>query len=228
MSGLIDPDYVQYALNPYSGELIGTVIDNKDPDKHHRLKIKIPGIHEYEDVKHYPWCVPAQVGLAGGGETEQNIPRIGSKVYVVFQNGDQHFPMYKGGVKDKDTLKGVLDENYPNRKGFDLGDGHSMYTDKETNETRYDHPSGAVVHVAPNGDINIVSPGHVSIKASTLSLDISGGTTISTSTLTVNGLSQFNGNMGVNGAMINNGTNIGSTHTHGGVDRGSQRTDGPS
>lgn len=158
---------------------IGKVVVNDDIRKFHRIKVEIPSIWNEYTQEQLPWCLPALVhGGCGPTEYSQNIPETGSFVYVTFQNGDNHFPVYWGGIRDYQTLVGVLHENYPHRIGWQVNSfkevhsgtserkrkhasknapepydrrGHHFFLDRKTNEVQYEHATKTRVNIAPNG-----------------------------------------------------------------------------
>ncbi|KVN25640.1 oxidoreductase [Burkholderia pyrrocinia] len=86
--------------------------------------------------------------------------------------------------------------------------------------------------------ITVSSPTKVTIVAPNVEIDASAACAINSPTITLNGtLSQgggsyagtstFNGNVATNGTLTNNGKNVGSTHTHSGVQTGSGNTGAP-
>ncbi len=72
------------------------VIDNKDPEGHRRLKVKIPQLND-SDVTNYCW--PQEVS-----STRSQVPNIGEGVWVQFEGGDPSYPIWSGtfGKPQKD------------------------------------------------------------------------------------------------------------------------------
>ena len=56
----------------------------------------------------------------------------------------------------------------------------------------------------------------------------SGDITLTAGQITINGATTINGDVSTAGTLHNNGTNVGSSHTHGGIKRGGAHTDTPS
>lgn len=179
MSGMLDVTHQSDRPQDYKDQVfIGKVVVNDDIKKFHRIKVEIPDMWDCFKQCELPWCTPGFI-MGGCGPTEysQNIPETGSFVYVTFQNGDNHFPIYWGGVRDYQTMKGILDENYPHRIGWQVnsykevhsGDerkrkheskespepynrvGHHFFLDRKTNEVEYEHATKTRVNIKPNG-----------------------------------------------------------------------------
>ena len=181
MSGMLDATHQADKPQDYKDQVfIGKVVVNDDIKMFHRIKVEIPDMWDEYDQEHLPWCIPhALAGGSGSTETSQNIPETGSFVYVTFQNGDNHNPVYYGGVRDFKTVQGVLAVNYPHRVGWQLnsftedhgGDerhrthtskddptpyprfGHHFFVDRSTNEVEYKHATETNINVADNGRV---------------------------------------------------------------------------
>ena len=67
--------------------LQGTVVDNTDPLKANRIKVKIDGITDKIDKKYLPWYVIAKEPKSGSN-SQNDIPKINSRVLVYFEEED--------------------------------------------------------------------------------------------------------------------------------------------
>lgn len=183
MSGMLDVAQQTDKPQDYRDQtFIGRVVVNDDPKRFHRVKCEIPDMWDEYKVEELPWCLPGALpGGCGATETTQNIPETGSLVYVTFQNGDNHFPVYHGGVRDYRNMPSVLDTNYPHRIGWRYNSftekhsgterkrrhdskgpptpfppqGHHYYLDRSTNEVEYRHPTGTRIKIYPNGNVDV-------------------------------------------------------------------------
>lgn len=75
----------------YWGKHRGEVIDDRDPQKLGRVKVKVPAV--LGDLN--PWALPC-TPYAGKGVGWFVIPPIGAKVWVEFEGGDPDFPIWTG------------------------------------------------------------------------------------------------------------------------------------
>jgi hypothetical protein len=77
------------------GLQIGTVIANADPEGRYRVQIEIPAL--LDDGATTDWAPP--LGTLGGGAQRGGfvVPSVGSKVGVLFHNGDVDSPYYLCG-----------------------------------------------------------------------------------------------------------------------------------
>ena len=78
----------------YYGKHRGIVVDNNDPEKLGRLKVKVPSILGNEVVT--GWAMPC---VPYGGAADQGfffIPEVNAGVWVEFEAGDLEFPIWVG------------------------------------------------------------------------------------------------------------------------------------
>ena len=151
------------------------VIDNNDPDKAGRVKIKIPTLHaRILDKDNLPWA--KQKSLFSGGSDSygsSTIPEIGSLVWVQFDNDKDYLkPFYVADIHlnnfhphslFEDNVKSSVDgfsSNYPDvkyqyyRNGVCIG----VSSSDSTPEIVIYHPKGAYSYIDANGKILNVSP----------------------------------------------------------------------
>jgi len=156
------------------------VVDNKDPDKLGKVKIKVLGLIEGE-VSDLPWAYPLNPSGLGGKPDSSSfaVPEIGSFIQVNFPYYDIYFPFYSGYWQDKTTHQPVFDEDYPESFGSIASDGFEFFHNKKTKITRFKLPgnttitqtgtytmnaSGQVVLTA-DSNISIQAKGNVSVTA---------------------------------------------------------------
>jgi len=78
----------------YYGKHRGIVVDNNDPEKLGRLKVKVPSILGNDVVT--GWAMPC---VPYGGAADQGfffIPEVNAGVWVEFEAGDLEFPIWVG------------------------------------------------------------------------------------------------------------------------------------
>lgn len=136
-------------------------------------------------------------------------------------------------IEDRDisSVKANKAQANPGSKRiFDLADG--LYLGGFLNGT----PQQFIAFAA--GGITISSPTKVTISAPNVEVDAATACAINSPQITLNGTvsqgsgsyggtSTWNGNMATTGTLTNNGKNVGSTHTHNGVQTGSGNTGAP-
>jgi uncharacterized protein involved in type VI secretion and phage assembly len=78
----------------FYGKYRGTVVDNQDPAKLGRLKLKVPSVLKGGVVS--GWATPC---APYGGAADQGflfIPEVGAGVWTEFEEGDVEFPIWAG------------------------------------------------------------------------------------------------------------------------------------
>jgi len=94
-------EHYNIANEDIEGILFGQVIQNDDPDKLNRIKVRIRGIFESPIMKeHIPWAVPV---------INAKVPELGSEVAVMFMRSDIERPMYMPeGFLDKKNIERLI------------------------------------------------------------------------------------------------------------------------
>lgn len=78
----------------YYSSYRGFIVDNKDPKKLGRLKVRVPQLTQDQAIER--WAFP-KGQPAGKNFGDFMIPPKGSNVWVEFENGDPNFPVWLGG-----------------------------------------------------------------------------------------------------------------------------------
>lgn len=90
---------VQKVERRFFGKYRGVVVDNADPEKLGRLKVRVPSVLGQEVVT--GWALPC---VPYGGDMNQGflfIPEAGAGVWVEFEEGDLEFPIWVGAYWSK-------------------------------------------------------------------------------------------------------------------------------
>lgn len=141
-------------------DLVGFVVDNNDPEKRQRVRIRIPQLHRNVPDNKLPWCLPdasQSRANAGGGAGSVNVPVNGAKLFVRFEENDPHNPRYSGSPASDDVNKDneLLQENYPHTRGTIDDAGNREATNSENETYDYVHKSGTTIHIDANGAISM-------------------------------------------------------------------------
>ena len=86
--------------NRFYGVYRGKVTDNRDPNKHRRLKITVPQIMGAES-SNWAWPID-QPGVS------LPLPVVGQGVWVMFEGGDPSFPIWSGSFGRFSSPNGAL------------------------------------------------------------------------------------------------------------------------
>lgn len=87
-------------MNEYFGVWQGYVVDNKDPEGLHRVRIVVPNLLPDDGSD---WAYP--MGYPGAGTAQRgmwDVPDINAEVYVMFLNGDPDKPRFMTGHWGRD------------------------------------------------------------------------------------------------------------------------------
>ncbi|MFX0194748.1 MAG: phage baseplate assembly protein V [Candidatus Hodarchaeota archaeon] len=121
----------------YYGKYRGIVVDNNDPEKLGRLKVKVPSMLGNDVVT--GWAMPC---LPYGGALDQGfffIPEVDAGVWVEFEGGDLEFPIWVGTFwskpggeselpkpNDADGAEQGSVQDQPTRKIIKTKQGHTI------------------------------------------------------------------------------------------------------
>jgi hypothetical protein len=141
----------------FNGIYRGLVVDNNDPQKLGRIKVKIFPMFYNLDSKLLPWAVPAFPLFSGAGSDSGSfcVPNVDSYVFVFFECFHYDQPVYFAEAQT--AQKGIpveIQVNYPNRKVYKSGAGITVYIDDTSKEVRVFVPTGGKV-VIESDDIHL-------------------------------------------------------------------------
>lgn len=147
---------------------LGIVIDNKDPDKNRRVKIRIRELHRgIEDADLY-W-VKADIGFGIGGNYPGvgsiGLPPIGSKVWVECLDNMGASMKIVGPAYQKDDKTDELETDDYDAYGFIDTAGNKVFISPEEKTIEVEHVTGTKIKILPNGAIEIISAQNVNVEA---------------------------------------------------------------
>lgn len=96
---------------------IGKVVDNNDPEKEGRARIKIFGLFDDIPDDQLPWAFPGGRKMFVGGDggfADISIPKIGSFVQVKFNEGDLYSIEYSSIQNINTAVRNEIAETYLN------------------------------------------------------------------------------------------------------------------
>ena len=131
----------------------GKVIDNKDPGRLGRCKIRVFGVFS-DAIKDddLPWALP-DFGFVGSLKGSFIVPPKDAIVSVYFENGDRYLPRYVNKVIDENNMPSDKNEDYPNTMVFYETDrGDKFIINRRTGKTTFEHSSKKFkIQINPNG-----------------------------------------------------------------------------
>lgn len=162
---------------PIKGLIVtGTVIDNNDPLKLLRIRVRVPQIHAKIEDSDLPWARPvSKAGPMGmsGAVSGISVPAIGSRVFIQFTDSSVYAPAYIGDIVDASSMAPELLEDYPDSYGFIDAAGNLFFVNTKQGTIRLVHVSGSTINIEQNGSINIVSADKV-VMSGTKSVEVIG------------------------------------------------------
>lgn len=174
-------------------EFNGVVVDNNDPERLQRVRVRIRDIHAGIEDADIPWATKRDAARGTApGVTSVDVPPLGAKVKVMFRDESLYSPTYYGGAFEGDEQRAPA-EGYPHViiENDHAGNTIKRDTRNGSNTFTFTHVSGATFHIANDGSITWSTPKNISINAGQ-SIDIRAGTTLkvqSKSTLHLRGSS---------------------------------------
>lgn len=154
------------------GKFRATVVDNQDPKKRGRLRLRIPSVLADQTSD---WALPC---LPYGGFDQQGmffVPDVEAQVWVEFEEGDISRPIWVGTFwqQESDTPKDAAKEE-PTTRMIRTSSGHILQFDDEQGEEQFRlyHPADAEMIVDKNGSISLTDPTGAVLKMDAESSEI--------------------------------------------------------
>lgn len=140
---------------------IGEVVDNTDPNKQGRCRIKVFGKFDLLETQDIPWAFPSNTMTPGAFA----VPNIGDIVGVMFDNGNLYQPRYTFQVRKNDTLRTEVLNSEGNPENV-----ISIVYDAERNMRAYYSPTDGFIMTTGNSKtadpmVRLTNDGKVIINA---------------------------------------------------------------
>lgn len=136
----------------YEGYIIGTVVENNDPDGIARIKVRVTNVLD-SDQGPIPWCLPSKHSPFGQGQGYgvYGTPAVGSPVRLKFQNGDANYPVYEAD----EYLKAHANPKFKDPKTWGYKDpgGSELWVNYETGAWEWTHQSGDTIKYDGDGNV---------------------------------------------------------------------------
>ncbi len=158
--------------NVFRRHYVGIVVDNKDPKKLQRVRIRIRELHMNIPDEFLPWCMRGPGGGNGhaGGMGNKEIPAIGAKMAVSFMDNSPYFPQYSGAPDTEDTKLPDdynSDDNYEHVNGsIDTAGNKFMVNTKEGEEhVEFSHKTGTTYAMDKDGNYHLDSKANINLNS---------------------------------------------------------------
>jgi uncharacterized protein involved in type VI secretion and phage assembly len=137
------------------GKFRATVVDNKDPQKRGRLRLRIPSVLADQQTD---WALPCTPygGLQGQGMFM--IPDVDAQVWAEFEEGDINRAIWVGTFwqQESDVPEDAAKEE-PTTRMLQTASGHILQFDDKEGEERFRlfHPADAVMEIDKDGTVSL-------------------------------------------------------------------------
>ncbi len=140
----------------YRKTYTGKVVDNDDPEKKYRCKVRVYGVYSDEiPDEDLPWAL-MDATFVGSKIGSVVIPPNDAIVRVYFEDGDIYKPVYTTKMLDSDNLSEEASEDYPDTMVlFETDAGEYFKINRATNETEYHTASGVLITVDEDGNVAV-------------------------------------------------------------------------
>lgn len=189
-------------MKPVSYE--GKVVDNNDPLKLGRLKVRV--IEYYGDLsgEHIPdellpWINQFTSSFLGNSADTcmWAIPVINTYVMVEYPTSDPYFGYYKSSIINENNRCDFFDEDYPHTYGFKDSQNNYVRINKLKNDMEIGHNSGTTFKIKGDSEVTL---NHSSGTTATIKPD--GNVEISATNTSIVSNVSIQGNLTVSGQTI--------------------------
>lgn len=137
-------------------QFVGRIVDNNDPDKIGRCKIRVFGVFGPEIPDNdLPWAIP-EFHYLGSSMGNFIVPPVDTIVRVHFDCGEIYLPIYTTKVLDKSNLPSQKDTDYPDTMVmFTTDEGDYLTINRSSKVTTYNHNSGTQIIIQEDGSVEM-------------------------------------------------------------------------
>lgn len=154
----LQKEFLNSPLDTYEEFFQGLIVNNKDPEKLGRCRVKVYNLHD-NDIpdKDLPWAIPNQALYDGAFV----VPKVGDIVTIYFDKGDIYTPIYFAMALRKKKIPSQALKDYPNNMvvyqtdTLGLGDGDYLTVNRNSGETLLTHRTGSTIRISPLGEVEI-------------------------------------------------------------------------
>jgi len=149
-----------------AGKFFSGTVKAHDTEKKLRLRVHVEDLMQGWADEDCPWAGMGRPLMRGsmGAAGFYSVPRIGSRVLVMFDKGSIDSPIVLMELPDGQSTPATLGENYPNRYGWEDENGNYLYFDVQTKFFKMKN-QGATVTIKENSDVVVDTPASVDVTA---------------------------------------------------------------
>lgn len=156
----------------------GIVVDNDDPRKLFRVRVRIPKLFDNIEDSDIPWAIPLFNHVGGAfsqGRVRSGVawaPKVGHKVGLRFPLRDPHKPQWTTYPTDEQVSIPAAQTNYPDRVVMHMANGMYIIVDTRTNEIFFNNTGDMNITIL--GDVNQYIVGNQNLTVTNNKNDIAG------------------------------------------------------
>jgi len=138
----------------------GIVVENNDPKKLGRVKVRITGLLEETNKDKLPWILPKNPAGFGGKPDGSGLvaPDINAELMVEFPYKSIYFAFYTGYWQSSTTHQGLFTEDYPSSYGFRDTQSTFVKVNRAKGYTQIRHFSGTQLDNDRDGNLDVQAP----------------------------------------------------------------------
>lgn len=181
------------------GVVVGIVVNNQDPDKMGRVKVKFPWLSNDDES----WWARIATLMAGAGRGSWFLPEVDDEVLVAFEHGDVRFPYVVGALwNGKDAPPANNDDGKNNTREIKSRSGHIIRLDDTSGSEKVeviDKSGNSLTIESSSNAITVKATGRIKIEGNGIELTSQSDVTIQAKTTAdINSTA----NMTIKGALV--------------------------
>lgn len=146
----------------FRGKIVaGVVIDNEDPEKLLRCRVRVAVLHRDIPDDLVPWALPMNLGGGNGmtgGVGMISVPVVGSKVSMMFMDDSLYHAAYiSWRIETSDDIPAELLADYPDAWGFLDGGGNLLLVNNVTGLVKFHHVTGTMLQFKQDGSVQLTT-----------------------------------------------------------------------
>ena len=146
------------------GKYRGFVTANEDPQRRARVRMHIPSVLGDQESD---WALPCSPFGGAGGYGFFAVPEPGAQLWVEFEEGDVHRPIWTGTFwLQSDDVPEQAARNKPTTRLLQTPAGHILQFDDQDNQERFrlHHPADAEIVIDPHGGIALTDANDANLR----------------------------------------------------------------
>lgn len=143
---------------------MGYVVDNQDPTKAGRCRIRVFNLFDNIEDDLLPWAIPSgSANFSSNGQSTLSVPKIGTVVKVNFIGGSIYNPTYSAHSAMDDKMLEEISEDYIDSQVLMYDVANNVYAIFQPNRGFHINFKGSQILISPDGMITIAHNNNESV-----------------------------------------------------------------